>query len=484
MRKVALAAVLLLVSCSSSPSGNAPSSTQKETTTSAVHGVAFESCKEKDLAGFECGSIDAPLDYADSTKGFISVAFARARATENPRGVLFVNPGGPGMSGRSYLKSALAMLSPSLKASFDVIAVDPRGTGGTIGLDCALNLDSVFGLDPTPTSDTEAAALVAADASFAAACEKAADGVLPYLSTAYSARDMDLVREALGEDRISYLGLSYGTELGATYLALFPERLGRFVLDGPIDVQLAPAERSLLQGQGFETALEGFFAWCEQTQCAMHPSPAKRFDALMASLDARPLVNNGRTSTNLSVGLFATAVGMYSVDSYGYLANALYRAENGDGSALLTLYDLYMERAPDGSYGTTQYGFRAISEADDAPLTLAEQESLLDRAKQTLPRWWPLFSTFPHDNPWPSFTRSEPVVFSAAPVGSTLVVAATKDPATPFAGGEALAKLLAAPLLVREGAGHTSYGSSDCVRKAVDTFYLTGKTPDTKVECK
>jgi pimeloyl-ACP methyl ester carboxylesterase len=446
--------------------------------------VAFESCKEKDLAGFECGSIDAPLDYADSKKGTISVAFARARATEKKRGILLVNPGGPGMSGRAFLKSALAMLSPELKAVYDVIAVDPRGTGGTLGLDCELNLDEVFSLDPTPSSAAEADALIAADARFAAACEKASSGTLPYLSTAYSARDMDLVREALGEDHINYLGLSYGTELGATYIALFPQRLGRFVLDGPIDVQLAPAERSLLQGQGFETALEDFFAWCEAEQCDMNPQPAKRFDALMAALDERPLVNKGRTSTNLSVGLFATAVGMYSVDSYGYLGTALYRAENGDGSALLNLYDLYMERAPDGTYGTTQYGFRAISEADDAPLTVEEQTSLLERAKQSLPRWWPLFSTFPHTDPWPSFTRSEAVQFAAAPSGSTLVVAATEDPATPFAGGEALAKLLAAPLLVRQGAGHTSYGSSDCVRKAVDTFYLSGKAPSTSTECR
>jgi pimeloyl-ACP methyl ester carboxylesterase len=446
-------------------------------------GASFSSCKDKGLAGFECGTVKAPLDYADPAKGDISVAFARARATDQPRGVLFVNPGGPGMPGRTFLKSALAMLSPEIKAVFDVIAVDPRGTGGTVGLDCDVNLDEVFGLDPSPTSGAEEAAIVNADVRFSAACEKASNGVLPYLSTAYSARDMDLVRAALGEDRINYLGLSYGTELGATYIALFPDRLGRIVLDGPIDVNLSPAERSILQGQGFEKALDGFLAWCEKEQCALHPRPAERFDALMTSLDERPLVNKGRTSTNLSVGLFATAVGMYSTDSYGYLGTALYRAENGDGSALLNLYDLYMERSPDGTYGTTQYGFRAISEADDEPLTLEEQSALLEKAKKTLPRLWPLFSTFPHENPWPSFARAEPVMFRAAPAGSTLVVAATEDPATPFAGGQALSKLLEAPLLVRVGGGHTSYGSSDCVRDAVDVFYLTGRTPSVSTEC-
>lgn len=484
MRKIGVVALLLLVSCSSAATTDSPTSTRSEPSPSALHGVKFSSCKEKDLAGFECGSIDAPLDYADASKGTIAVAFARARATDQPKGVLFVNPGGPGMSARTFLKSALAMLSAKVKASYDIIAVDPRGTGGTLGLDCEVNLDEVFGLDPTPTTELQEEAIVAADARFADACAAASKGTLPYLSTAFSARDMDLVREALGEDRISYMGLSYGTELGATYIALFPKRLGRFVLDGPIDVQLSPAERSILQGQGFETALEGFFSWCEKEQCDLHPRPAKRFDALMASLDANPLVNKGRTSTNLSVGLFATAVGLYSTDSYRYLGTALYRAENGDGSALLNLYDLYMERAPDGSYGTTQYGFRAITEADDAPLTLDEQTALLEKAKRLLPRWWPLFSTFPHIDPWPSFTRSEPVVYSPAPKGTTLVVAATEDPATPFAGGQALAKLLDAPLLVRQGADHTSYGSSECVRKAVDEFYLAGKTPDTATECK
>lgn len=484
-RVLAISLVALSLSACSSPQADERSdipASLKPTAPSST-GAEFKPCEEDSLAGLECATVKAPLDYEDPSLGTIDVAVARARATKETRGVLLVNPGGPGASGREFLPAALSMLSSSVTSQYDVIAVDPRGTGGTIPVDCGTDLDTVYALDPTPSTPETEKALVEADAAFAGDCEKAAGEYLPHITTVSSARDMDTVRVALGVEKLAYVGFSYGTELGAAYISLFPSHVGRFVLDGPVDVTLDPASRSLEQGAGFETALDEFFAWCMRSACRLSPDPEKRFNALSEKLDRTPLANPDRVATNQAVLLFATATALYSTDAYGMLAGALAAAEEGDGSKLLYLYDVYMERTPSGEYGSTQYAFRAISEADFTPLSVEEQRQLLADAKAKLPRFYPLFSTFPHVDPWPNFSRRPRAPFSAAPKGTTLVIAATKDPATPFTGGKALADLLGAPLLVRDGADHTSYSASPCVQDATDTFLLEGELPAEALRC-
>lgn len=461
----------------------APTSIPDVLLPTATASIEFTPCEEPGLSGFECGSIRAPLDYDNPDVGTIEVSVARARATKETKGVLMTNPGGPGASGRDFLPSVVSMLSRDVLASYDVVAVDPRGAGATAPVRCGTDLDSVYALDPTPETPAEMAAISDADRKFSDDCVAAAGHVLPHISTWDSAKDMDAVREALGVEKLAYLGFSYGTELGAAYIGLFPDRVERFVLDGPVDVSLDPASRSLEQGKGFELALDEFFSWCSRTSCALSPNPEKRFLKLSSALDEQPLPNKDRVSTNQAILLFATATALYSTAAYPMLSEALSAAEDGDGSLLLRLYDIYMERSDDGSYGSTQYAFRAISEADFEPLTIEDQEQLLASAKSSLPRFYPLFSTYPHENPWPSFPRPSRDGFKKAPAGTTLVVAATKDPATPISGGEALSRLLSAPLLIREGADHTSYSSSSCVKALVDSFFLAGTLPKSNTRC-
>ena len=479
----ALALLGLLVSC-------APVKQDSPTTTVAVSvtptALSFSPCVDEDLAGLECATARAQLDWQDENAGTIDVAVARVRARKERYGSLFVNPGGPGASARDFLHYALTFLTKGVLDHYDVVAVDPRGTGGTSPLHCDVNFDEVFTQDISPDTPEEVEAAVNADAEVAKACNAKFPELLQHISTRNSARDMDFVRGLLGDSELNFLGFSYGTELGATYIADFPDRVGRFVLDGPLDPMQTALERSLTQGAGFEKNLNSFFAWCDANDgsCAFAPDSAAKFDVLYKRLDASPLTNDKeRVATNQTVMLFATATALYAEETYKVLGSALQRAWAGDGSVLLTLFDAYMGRSDDGSHTAGQFAYRAIYTADYTSPTVAEQENLLLTAKSTLPRLWPLFSAPPREDPWPKIDQRERPTFASSPKGTVVVVAAKDDPATPYAGGVRLAEILAAPLVTRNGSDHTSYPFSACVRGVIDTFLVERSPVTPQTEC-
>ncbi len=309
MRRLALLAVAatLLAACASddttsadttsadTTSASAPSTSAAEPTTSPAAGsLDWTSCPDAG-EGFECATLTVPVDYDDPTGATIDLALIRLPAgnTSTRIGTLLVNPGGPGAPGTELVAAAKSVWPKRIRDRFDIVSWDPRGTGGSAPVDCVADLDHYFSEpDPSPDTPAENQVLVDRAQDFDDACEKADGPMLAHISTMDTTRDMDRVREALGEQTISYMGFSYGSELGAIYATLFPEHIRAMVLDGAIDPDLDGIETARAQAIGAEHALDAFLADCSAHRtCSFNNrgDAEGAFDTLMAQLDTDPL---------------------------------------------------------------------------------------------------------------------------------------------------------------------------------------------------
>ncbi|WP_255953297.1 alpha/beta hydrolase [Streptomyces odontomachi] len=243
--------------------------------------------------GFECATMKAPLDYDKPGSGDVGLAVARKKATGPGKriGSLLVNPGGPGGSAIGYLQAYAAVGYPAqVRARYDMVAVDPRGVDHSEPVTCldGRQMDAYTQTDTTPDDQRERDRLVAAYKTFAAACAQHSAKILGHVSTVEAARDMDVLRAALGDRKLTYVGASYGTFLGATYAGLYPQRVGRLVLDGAMDPSLSARRMNLGQTAGFETAFRAFAQDC-----------AKRSDCPLTAAADHP-DTGGDTSTSIS----------------------------------------------------------------------------------------------------------------------------------------------------------------------------------------
>ena len=224
--------------------------------------LAWEPCG----SGNECGTIEVPLDYADPTGKKIELALLKNPADEPDErvGNLVVNPGGPGSPGTDYAKNADFAFGAPVRDAFDIIGFDPRGTGSSTAVDCLTDeqLDGYIATDPDPDTPAEVREFSGWLKRIGSGCSSRSGDLAAHVSTVEAARDMDVLRAVLGDDELSYFGASYGTKLGATYAELFPDRAGRLVLDGAVDVSLTSRESSLQQAAGFQTALTAYVDDC------------------------------------------------------------------------------------------------------------------------------------------------------------------------------------------------------------------------------
>ena len=447
--------------------------------------LSWSNCGE-----YECTMVAAPLDWDDPSAGTIGLSVIRAAATgPNRIGSLLTNPGGPGASGVALIRDSLDFaVGAALTDAYDVIGFDPRGVGESTSVKCFDTAEMDAYLYEIPASPRGSAEwedeLTDRNSAFADACDANSDGILPFINTINAARDMDLLRGVLGDEQLHYLGYSYGTFLGATYAELYPENVGRLVLDGAIDPSISGLDVGTEQAIGFEKALRAYMANCLTTQdCPFRGTVDQAMadlGALLASVDRTPLpANDGRQlgADSLVTGIIAA---LYSEDNWPYLTRALSEALQGDPTTAFLLADFYNGRE-DGVYtDNSAEAFRAYNCMDYPVDDLqADQDASDARIAAEAPTIAPYWAGPDPCDVWPYAPTGARGPIAAAGAAPILVVGTTGDPATPYAWSVALAEQLESGTLVTNvGEGHTGYNKGNaCVDDAVEAYLLDGTVP-------
>ena len=436
---------------------------------------------------FECGTLAVPVDYSDAAGPTLDLAVARVKARDRTHriGSLVVNPGGPGARGIPYMKSVADTLPRELRDRFDLVSFDPRGVGESGAVKCGADIDPLFDQSFSPTTAAERTELVAAFRNVVDACARDSAALLPHVSTVDTARDLDRLRAALGDRKLTYVGESYGTYLGTIYATLFPQRVRALVLDGAIDPAADGAAVALGQARGFEHALDDFLADCAKRRaCAFHNRgrPAAAYDALRTRAARRPLAtlhSGGRTVNDTRLDA-AVLESLYDGRAgWQGLGDALASAEDGDASSLLRMADGFVGRGSGGAQHDALDAFWGIS-CLDGPLVgdLDAAERLQAEATAAAPRLGAFLVNFTLAcSIWPVPPVAAPAPLTAAGAPPLLVVGTTDDPATPLVSAVALARELdRSALLVAEGEQHTSFGVGNKCADRVVTRYLVDRT--------
>ena len=439
----------------------------------------------------QCSQMSVPLDDAVPSAGNVELFLERRPAGSNAKriGSLLVNPGGPGIPGTSLVEQAANAFSATLLDAFDIVSWDPRGTGrSTPAIACADDLDPYFSIDPSPDTPAEMQALEDAAKDFAASCASRSGRLLDHVSTQDTARDMDAIRQALGEERISFFGFSYGSRLGATYATLFPSRVRAMVIDGAEDPAGSTAESGLAVAAALEHALDLVLQQCSHNaKCPFHNDGDAEgaFDRLMAALDRAPLqVSRSRPAVGQGVAITAIVSQLYSQDMWPMLTKALAKAQSGDGTLLLAMYDGYLRRRADGTWSNVFPALEAIDCIDDPGVTSrAEMDQLLPRYLAVAPRFGAAFAYNFTCTDWPARPAPE-LTLTGKGAGPIVVVGTTGDPITPLSSTTAMAAALQGGVLVTVHADqHTGYGVNDCVVSAVDRYLTALVVPAPGLVC-
>jgi pimeloyl-ACP methyl ester carboxylesterase len=457
---------------------------------------------EATAAGVECATADLPMDHDEPAGALVQVALARVPATDqaNRIGSLFVNPGGPGGEYVTYLQETGAGLFADLNARFDIVAFAPRGVApSTPAVDCRVDPETQGPtVTPTPTPfDADLDALVAQAQRYVDACLAANGAILEHLSTANVARDLDLLRAAVGDEQLSYLGFSYGTVIGATYATLYPEGYRAMVLDAAVDADgylNDPLGFTAEQAAGFEVALARFAEACAVDQVACSGfggiDPYLAYDQLLAAADATPIPADAypadpRPVTADDIRLVTIRL-LYAKQLWGLLGRVLSEAANGDASFIRALVHSV---------------FRADSAPADRQFTIGASEQRYPQGdlQVYLDRGAEAWASFPHFGGNSGYTeihyalwpvRDEdafPGPFEASgSAPAPLVIGTTYDPATPYAWAERLADDLGnARLLTLEGDGHAAYGGrSACIDSSTEAYLVDGALPAAGTVCR
>ncbi|GGP88477.1 alpha/beta hydrolase [Streptomyces roseolilacinus] len=468
------------------------------TPSSGAKGGASPPSPLPDGTRWECAFMDVPLDYADPGGDTVELALIRARARDRAKriGSLVFNFGGPGGSGITALPS-LGGEYEALRGRYDLVSFDPRGVGLSDGVECLdrRELDAFFAQDATPDTAAEEKALHGGLGKYAAACEENSGRMLPHVGTENAARDMDLLRQVLGDAKLYYFGISYGTELGGVYAHLFPRRVGRAVLDAVVDPGGTVEQGALGQAAGFQLALGNFAADCVRRgdRCALPgstPQEIERFVTdLLARLDKRPVQGIGDRELTQTHALGGILQALYSKKYWQYLEQGLDEADGGDGALLLALSDLMNGRDENGDYNNLRAANAAINCVDDRRRFTVEQiRAKLPEFRRVSPVFgdalaWEMLGC----GQWPVAGRSDHPEVSAPGAPPILVVGTTGDPATPFAGAAAMASALGKGVGVEvtyRGEGHGAYNGGDaCVRRVVNAYLLDGRVPASGTVC-
>lgn len=453
--------------------------------------IAWQACGDR-----ECATVEAPLDWADAGAGSTRLALERAVAEGEAQGSLLINPGGPGASGIDFLDYGVSLISPEVREQFHVVGFDPRGVAASDGVACLDDAakDAALSKDYDYSSPEGLAELEADATAYGEACLEKTGELLGHVDTQSAAKDMDLIRALVGDEKLNYLGYSYGTQLGAAYAGQFPDRVGRLVLDGAVDITLDADESSLQQAQGFERALRAYVTDCQENEdsCPLTGSVDDGLAQIKALVDAayeNPLPTDSGRELTQTLAFYGIAVTLYNDSSWPMLTDALAGAiGEGDGTYLLYLADVYNDRQADGTFASnSSEAFRAIGCLDGRgnsdPAHMAAEAERIREAAPTLGESFGYGALLCKN--WPVPAAEVTYDISAPGAAPIVVIGTTNDPATPYEWSQALAKTLESAVLVTwEGEGHTAYGrSNECITEAVDQYLLEGTVPQDGLQC-
>lgn len=514
---VALGVGLLLVAsaCTSSePESLAPSPSASATGSPAgtpagleqyySQALTWKRCPKDDVpdgatpSDYACTTIQVPRSYEDLSLGSFELAALRY-GSGRAKGTLFLNPGGPGGSAVDTASQAPGLFGPDVLDAYDIVGVDPRGVERSDPVECIDDptRDALSEIDFTPDTAAEEQAVVTLSEKLGTGCEESSPTIAPYIDSTAVVRDMDITRAAFGREKLDFLGMSYGTYLGALYADMFPDRTGRMVLDGVLPSDLDLDELSIGQVKGFEQALHRFVADCLQDDdCPLSggtDAGVGQIRDLLAQLDKQPLPGIGSRQLTEWAATGAIINQLYATWQWPSLMAGLSAAMRGDGSVLMSQADYYNDRNSDGTFSSNfTEAFWAVTCLDSPALGGVEH------ARQVAPQWATLSPTFGASFAWNTLpcwqwpmgpgtaeAAGEPPVLHARGAGPILVVSTVYDPATPYDWGVQVADQLEdATLLTYEGDGHTAYTSgSECIQQKVDAYLLKGTMPADGTRC-
>jgi pimeloyl-ACP methyl ester carboxylesterase len=449
--------------------------------------------------GLQCSSLTVPLDYANPSAGTIQLKLNKARATgglSNRQGSLVINPGGPGGSGLEFTAYAAQVIAPRVNQQFDFVSFDPRGVGESAPITCLTGRQTTvwLRLDGTPDTRVEERRLMTLASGIPRGCLAKSPDLARHVGSEDTVKDIDILRQALGEPKLNWLGFSYGTLIGTLYTEAFPDRVGRFVLDGALDPANNLMQVSQGQSHGFQVAISRFAADCASRPHCPYAGSAKAvlrgINRLLARLEVRSMPAEGRERLTQADALSAVFYSMYSPQLWSSLRIGLQMASEGNGSGLMAIADNANDRTGPNTYANNMVSAFYATSCWDVPAT-PDAAGLRAAAAQ-----WSRFARVPEMakamswgnapcSQWYGHTARQPAPASTTTTAPILVVGTIYDPATPYPWAVALSKqLTTSTLLTFVGDGHTAYGSgSRCIDRAVDAYLLTGAPPASGTVC-
>ncbi|MCB5273239.1 Carboxylesterase B [Arthrobacter sp. SO5] len=453
--------------------------------------VDWTSC-EKD---FKCAKIKVPLDYSKPDGDTIEIAALKLSTKSNNKGSLLINPGGPGASGYDFVKDAGATyFSDKVRANYDLVGFDPRGVKRSAPVTCLTDQERDASRAKIYQLNTDAGleANLQDNRVIAAKCVEKTGPVLAQIDTVSSAKDLDILRAALNNSKLNYMGFSYGTFLGSTYASLFPDNVGRMVLDGALDPSLSYEELTAGQAKAFEKALRAYVERCLQGGgCPLSGSvddAMQQIKDVVDAVEANPLRAKDGRIVSASTVVTGLIVPLYNDDNWPLLTQALSAIMKNDPTPFLKLADLNADREPNGIYSSnTTFAFGAINCLDYPMVSdtaaMRADEAQLRQVSPTLGYYFAYGGANCKDWPYKNVRTPAPAEYKGS--SEILVVGTTGDPATPVEWASSLRKQLGnAALLTWQGQGHTAYGrSNDCIKNAVDGYVVDGKSPADNTVC-
>ncbi|MFE0525614.1 alpha/beta hydrolase [Streptomyces sp. NPDC058954] len=506
LRAAALTAVLLssvLAACSGNAKNDEDLSAQKLhwkdcPAPSAAEGGGSAPSPLPNGGTWQCATMKAPLDWGKPKGDTIGIALIRAKASgaaSKRIGSLVFNFGGPGGSGVTTLPS-FGQDYAKLRTRYDLVSFDPRGVGRSAPVECENDqqLDNYFQQDATPDDAAERTEFLDNTKNFNSACEKNSKKVLPHVRTTDAARDMDLMRQVLGDDKLYYFGISYGTELGGVYAHLFPRHVGRAVFDAVVDPTQNAEQSSLGQAGGFQLALDNFAQDCtsKAQPCPIGDNAQDvkdRIAKLLTDLDKKPIPGIFPRQLTQTAATNGIAQSLYSKDFWQYLTEGLQEAYDGDGKILMALSDSMNGRSENGEYSNITAANIAINCADDkARYDAAYVQHKLPEFRAASPLFGDFLAwSMAGCTDWAVAGAADHPDVSAAGSAPILVVGNTGDPATPYEGARKMVNALGKGVgveLTYKGQGHGAYDSKNkCVQSAVNGYLLDGKVPAAGTVC-